>query len=52
LLASIGAKNNFIQMEKHFLIEQPPLSAKYKLLVDDMSEKRNFGVTTDIDKIN
>ena len=38
-------------MKKHFIVPQPPLTEKYRLLVDDMSEKRNFGFTTDIDKI-
>lgn len=38
-------------MEKHFIVPQPPISEKYRLLVDDMSDKRNFGFTYDINKI-
>ncbi len=38
-------------MKKHFIVSQPPLTSKYQMLVDDMSEKRNFGWTNDIDKI-
>ncbi len=38
-------------MEKHFLVEQPPISAKYRLLVDELSENETFGFTNDIDKI-
>lgn len=38
-------------MEKNFIVPQPPVTEKYRLLVDDMSEKRNFGFTSDIDKI-
>ena len=39
-------------MEKYYLIEQPPLAEKYTFLVDDISDKVNYGRTTDIDKIN
>lgn len=39
-------------MEKYYIIEQPPLAEKYTFLVDDISEKVNYGRTTDIDKIN
>ena len=38
-------------MERKFLVTQPPLSEKYRLLVDDITEKRNLGITTDVDKI-
>ena len=38
-------------MKKHFVVLQPPLTEKYRLLVDEMSDKRNFGSTSDIDKI-
>lgn len=39
-------------MEKYYLIEQPPLAEKYTFLVDDISDKVNYGRATDIDKIN
>nr|WP_315154625.1 hypothetical protein [uncultured Flavobacterium sp.] len=39
-------------MEKYYIINQPPLAEKYIFLVDDKSEKVNYGLTTDIDKIN
>ena len=39
-------------MEKHFLVLQPPFAEKYSFLVDDISNKSNWGSTTDIDKIN
>ena len=38
-------------MKKHFLVSQPPLTEKYSFLVDDINQSRNWGVTTDIDKI-
>ena len=38
-------------MKKYFKISQPPLTAKYTFLVDDINEMRNWGMTTDIDKI-
>ena len=38
-------------MKKFYLIPQPPLTQRYSLLVDDMSDKKNYGRTTDIDKI-
>ena len=39
-------------MEKTFLIEQPPISKKYRLLIDDSSENRGICFTTDVDKVN
>jgi len=39
-------------MEKYYIIEQPPISDNYTFLVDDISNKVNYGLTTDIDKIN
>ncbi len=39
-------------MEKYYLIEQPPIAEKYTFLVDDISDKVNYGQATDIDKIN
>ena len=39
-------------MEKYYLIEQPPIAEKYTFLVDDISDKVNYGRATDIDKIN
>jgi hypothetical protein len=38
-------------MKKRFLIEQPPISNKYKLIVDKLTPNENFGYTNDIDKI-
>jgi hypothetical protein len=38
-------------MKKHFLISQPPLTEKYSFLVDDINQFGNWGVATDIDKI-
>ena len=38
-------------MEKQFLVPQPPLTEKYRLLVDDMSDNETFGTATDINKI-
>ena len=38
-------------MRKHFLIEQPPLVDKYRLLVDDINETETFAMTLDIDKV-
>jgi hypothetical protein len=38
-------------MKKFFLIEQPPISEKYRMLVDKLTEVKNFGNTNDIDKI-
>ncbi len=38
-------------MRKHFLIQQPPLSHKYRLIVDDINETETFAMTTDIDKV-
>jgi hypothetical protein len=39
-------------MKKYFLIPQPPLSKFFTFLVDDINENKNFGTTTDIDKID
>lgn len=38
-------------MKKYFLVPQPPATDKYTFLVDDISNKKNWGKTTDIDKI-
>mgnify|MGYP000891292705 CR=1 FL=1 len=38
-------------MKKHFIIPQPPLVEKFTFLVDNISDNRNWGKTTDIDKI-
>ena len=38
-------------MKKYFLIPQPPITEKFTFLVDDISEKKNWGLTEDIDKI-
>ncbi len=38
-------------MRKYFLIEQPPLSDKYRLLVDDINKTETFAMTIDIDKV-
>ena len=38
-------------MKKFFLIEQPPISEKYRMLVDKLSEVKNFGYTNNIEKI-
>ena len=38
-------------MEKQFLVPQPPLTDKYRLLVDDISDNETFGTATDINKI-
>ena len=40
-----------LNMEKQFLVPQPPLTEKYRLLVDDMSDNETFGTATDINKI-
>jgi hypothetical protein len=39
-------------MEKYYIINQPPLVEKYTFLVDDISDKVNYGLATDINKIN
>jgi len=39
-------------MKKYYIIEQPPISDKYTFLVDNISNKVNYGLTTDIEKIN
>ena len=39
-------------MKKYCSINQPPLAEKYVFLVDDISDKLNYGKTTDIDKLN
>jgi len=39
-------------MKKYYLIEQPPVARKYTFLVDDISDKLNYGLATDIHKIN
>ena len=39
-------------MKKYFIIEQPPICEQYTFLVDDISDKKNYGLATDIDKIN
>lgn len=38
-------------MKKQYLILQPPHTDKFTFLVDDISNKGNWGRTTDIDKI-
>ena len=38
-------------MRKHFLVPQPPLSDKYRLLVDDINETETFAMTLYIDKV-
>ena len=38
-------------MKKYFLIPQPPIAEKLTFLVDELSEPRTLGVTTDLDKI-
>ena len=38
-------------MKKYFLIPQPPITEKFTFLVDDISEKKNWGLTIDADKI-
>lgn len=38
-------------MKKYFLVQQPPLSEKYRLLVDEISDNSCFGFTADLDKI-
>ncbi len=38
-------------MKKQFLITQPPITEKYSFLVDDINQLGNWGMTTDIDKI-
>lgn len=38
-------------MKKYFLVEQPPISSKYRLLVDDINETETFAMTQDIDKV-
>jgi len=40
-----------LNMKKQFLVLQPPLTDKYRLLVDDISDNETFGTATDIDKI-
>ena len=38
-------------MKPYFLIEQPPLSEKFRLVVSELTETKNFGFTSNIDKI-
>ena len=38
-------------MKNNFFISQPPLTDKYTFLVDEINELRNWGMTTDIYKI-
>lgn len=38
-------------MQKFFLVEQPPISSKYRLLVDDINDYGTFAITTDIEKV-
>lgn len=38
-------------MKKHFLIPQPPATKKYTFLVDDINHLKNWGLATDLDKI-
>ncbi|MDV7187950.1 hypothetical protein R3X25_11715 [Lutibacter sp. TH_r2] len=38
-------------MKKKFLLEQPPITNKFRLIVDDISDNNNYGFTNDIDKI-
>jgi len=38
-------------MGKLFFIDQPPLTRRYRLLVDSTSKNKKYGLTTDIDKI-
>jgi len=39
-------------MKKYYIVQQPPLAEKYTFLVDDVSEVVNYGLATDMDKIN
>lgn len=38
-------------MKKYYLIPQPPLTKQVSFLVDDISNKSNWGRTTDSDKV-
>lgn len=38
-------------MEKLFIVEQPPHSEKFRLLVDECIETGQYGLTTDRDKV-
>lgn len=38
-------------MKKYFFIPQPPLTRQVSFLVDDISDKSNWGRTTDSDKV-
>ena len=38
-------------MKKHFLIAQPPLASNYTFLVDEINELHNWGMATDIGKV-
>jgi predicted aldo/keto reductase-like oxidoreductase len=38
-------------MKENFIIPQPPFTDKYKMIVDEISEKRNFGITKSINNI-
>lgn len=39
-------------MEKYYIIRQPPLAEKYTFLVDQISIKSDYGLATDIQKID
>lgn len=38
-------------MEKYYLISQPPFAEKFTFLVDDITDSKNWGMTTDLEKI-
>ncbi|MEM7085239.1 MAG: hypothetical protein AAF489_03605 [Bacteroidota bacterium] len=39
-------------MNKHYLLKQPPLAEKFTFLVDVITDDGNYGLATDIDKVN
>ncbi len=38
-------------MKKYYLINQPPFAEKFTFLVDDITDNKNWGMTTDLEKI-
>jgi len=38
-------------MKKYYLINQPPIVENFSLLVDEIAENKNWGMTNDLDKI-
>lgn len=38
-------------MQKYFMVEQPPIFEKYRLIVDDINDYETVAYTADIDKV-